>query len=88
MQRRLTLERLAADAGLSKGFLSEIEHGLALPSLTTLERLAEQLGRPLHELLRLPPVVRKRTGDGRAKKPAAATRRGGRGKGSHAGLRT
>jgi transcriptional regulator with XRE-family HTH domain len=71
---------LASNAGLSKGFLSEIEHGLALPSLTTLVRLAGQLTLPLHELLRLPPPARKRAtvaGNGRnGRKSAPAVRRG------------
>lgn len=58
-KRRFTLEGLALKAHLSKGFLSEIEHGLALPSLTTLARLAGQLELPLHELVRLGPVPAK-----------------------------
>lgn len=91
LQRRLTLERLASNAGLSKGFLSEIEHGLALPSLTTLVRLAGQLTLPLHELLRLPPPARKRAAaaapangrNGRnGRKAVAPARRGSGGRSS------
>jgi transcriptional regulator with XRE-family HTH domain len=77
-QRRLTLEQLATSAGTSKGFLSEIEHGLALPSLTTLARVAEQLGVALHELVRLPPAKAAKPAKAKApakKKPAGRAKK-------------
>lgn len=39
-ERSLTLEKLAAETGMSIGFLSDLEHGRARPSLWTLEKLA------------------------------------------------
>jgi transcriptional regulator with XRE-family HTH domain len=40
----LTLEQLAADSGLSTGYLSQIENGQAVPSLTALGVIAAELG--------------------------------------------
>ena len=40
----LTLESLAADSGLSAGYLSQIENGQAVPSLTALHVIAAELG--------------------------------------------
>jgi transcriptional regulator with XRE-family HTH domain len=40
----LTLEQLAADSGLSAGYLSQIENGAAVPSLTALQVIAAELG--------------------------------------------
>jgi transcriptional regulator with XRE-family HTH domain len=40
----LTLELLAADSGLSAGYLSQIENGQAVPSLTALQVVAASLG--------------------------------------------
>jgi transcriptional regulator with XRE-family HTH domain len=40
----LTLEQLAADSGLSTGYLSQIENGSAVPSLTALQLIAAELG--------------------------------------------
>jgi len=43
-EKGLTLEKLAWESGVAgKGFVSETEHGRALPSLVTLARLAESL---------------------------------------------
>lgn len=42
--QKLTLEQLAADSGLSTGYLSQIENGLAVPSLTALQLIAAELG--------------------------------------------
>ena len=52
-ERGLTLEQLARAARVGKGFLCEIEQGLALPSLTTLARVAAALGVRLVDLLAL-----------------------------------
>jgi transcriptional regulator with XRE-family HTH domain len=40
----LTLEQLAGDSGLSTGYLSQIENGSAVPSLTALQLIAAELG--------------------------------------------
>ena len=40
----LTLEQLAGDSGLSTGYLSQIENGVAVPSLTALQLIAAELG--------------------------------------------
>ena len=40
----LTLELLASDSGLSAGYLSQIENGQAVPSLTALQVIAASLG--------------------------------------------
>lgn len=40
----LTLELLAADSGLSAGYLSQIENGQAVPSLTALGVISAELG--------------------------------------------
>lgn len=48
----LSQEHLAALAGVERGFVGKIERGEANPSLTTLEKLAAALNRPLSELMR------------------------------------
>lgn len=40
----LTLEQLATETGLSTGYLSQIETGAAVPSLTALQVIAAELG--------------------------------------------
>jgi transcriptional regulator with XRE-family HTH domain len=40
----LTLEQLAGDSGFSTGYLSQIENGSAVPSLTALQLIAAALG--------------------------------------------
>lgn len=46
-----TLVQLAAHAGLSHSFLSQLERGLARPSMVPLERIARALGSSQVELL-------------------------------------
>lgn len=54
-EQKLTAEKLAYESDVgSKGYLSDIEHGLALPSLTTLERIARRLDVALYDLLVFP----------------------------------
>jgi transcriptional regulator with XRE-family HTH domain len=54
-EQGITAEKLAYESEVgSKGFLSDIEHGLALPSLTTLERIAQRLEISLFDLLVVP----------------------------------
>ena len=43
-ERQLTLEQLSSMTGLSKSFLSQIERGLAEPSITSLKKIAKQFG--------------------------------------------
>ena len=43
-EQGLTLDVLAADSGLSPGYLSQIENGQAVPSLTALQVIAAGLG--------------------------------------------
>ena len=42
--QKLTLGQLAADSGLSTGYLSQIENGQAVPLLTALQLIAAELG--------------------------------------------
>jgi transcriptional regulator with XRE-family HTH domain len=49
-ERGLTLKALGAQAGLSHPFLSQLERGLARPSLGSIERIAAALGVPVTEL--------------------------------------
>jgi len=43
-EQGLTLEQLASDSGFSAGYLSQIETGAAVPSLTALQLIAAELG--------------------------------------------
>ena len=51
-QKRLTIARLAQDAGLSNGMLSKIENGQTAPSLQSLQNLSQALSVPLTTLFR------------------------------------
>lgn len=46
-RRGLSQESLADLAGISRGFLGEIERGEAVPSLETMQKLADALGERL-----------------------------------------
>lgn len=50
----LTIEKLAYESGTSKGYLSDIEKGLAFPSLSMLKRFADCLGVEVLDFLTLP----------------------------------
>jgi transcriptional regulator with XRE-family HTH domain len=63
-ERGLTLQQVAAAAGLSKAFVSQIESGTANPSLASLKRVGNALSIPLASLF-------ERDGNG-AEPPAAA----------------
>ena len=52
VRRRLSQEALAELAGLNRTYLGEIERGDAIPSIVTLQKLADALGDPLSELIR------------------------------------
>jgi transcriptional regulator with XRE-family HTH domain len=47
----MTLEELAQKVSLTRSFLSQVERGLTSPSLTTLRRIANELGVPVFLLL-------------------------------------
>lgn len=51
MGRRLTLRQVAERAGISEGFLSQIELGRSAPSLKTFHRLAQALGLEAADIL-------------------------------------
>ena len=51
---KLTLEKLAYESGVAKGYLSDIESGRACPSVTSLAKLAERLGVEVFDLLTFP----------------------------------
>jgi transcriptional regulator with XRE-family HTH domain len=46
----LTLRRVAAAAGVTECFLSQVERGVAAPSIATVQRIARALGRSIAEL--------------------------------------
>jgi transcriptional regulator with XRE-family HTH domain len=50
-RRGLTLREIAAEAGVTGSFLSQLEHGRTQPSLVTLRRLAQALGVTLGSFL-------------------------------------
>jgi len=52
--RGLTLKALGADAGLSHPFLSQLERGLARPSVSSVERIAQALDVPVSTLWTAP----------------------------------
>lgn len=64
--RKVSLEKLARDTGLSMAFLSKLERGLANPTLAHMERLSRSLG------MSLPALISKVFGPG-----VAAISRGG-----------
>ncbi len=49
-ERGLTIQQVATAAGLSKAFVSQIESGIANPSLASLKRVGNALGIPLGHL--------------------------------------
>jgi transcriptional regulator with XRE-family HTH domain len=55
LEQGLTAEKLAYESDLgSKGYLSDIENGLARPTTTTLKIIADHLGVALLDLLTFP----------------------------------
>lgn len=54
LTRELTQDDLAAAAGISRSFVSLIEHGAKGIDVVRLLRIARALDVPLHELVRLP----------------------------------
>lgn len=54
-ERGLTVEALAASAGVSSGLISQLERGHGNPAFLTLRRLAEALDLPLAHFVQGPP---------------------------------
>ena len=50
LERRLTLQAVAEQAGVSQSLISQVERGLASPSINTLRRIAGALGVPIAAL--------------------------------------
>ena len=50
LARGATLRRMAADAGVTESFLSQVERGVASPSIATVQRIARALGQSIAEL--------------------------------------
>jgi len=53
-QRGLSLRSVAEEAGVSESFLSQVERGIASPSIASLQRVAAALGTPLAPLFEGP----------------------------------
>lgn len=49
-QRRMTLEQLAAAAGLTKSYLSKVERGISVPSISTALKVAASFAMSIGEL--------------------------------------
>src|SRR5215211_7123591 len=58
-QQGFSVRALAARAGCSPSFISQVEHGQASPSISSLERLVQALGMTLGDFFRVsaPPAV-------------------------------
>ena len=54
VERDVSAEILAADAGIDRAYMSEIERGLANPTVDMLEKLAGVLGVPVVEFFVVP----------------------------------
>jgi transcriptional regulator with XRE-family HTH domain len=50
LARGQTLRELAADAGVTESFLSQVERGVASPSIASVQRIARGLGETIAEL--------------------------------------
>jgi transcriptional regulator with XRE-family HTH domain len=50
LARGQTLRSLAADAGVTESFLSQVERGVASPSIASVQRIARGLGQSIAEL--------------------------------------
>jgi transcriptional regulator with XRE-family HTH domain len=50
MAQRRTLRTLAAEAGVTESFLSQVERGVASPSIASVQRIARALGTSIAEL--------------------------------------
>lgn len=76
IQRGLTLEQLASDAGLTKSYVSKIERGISTPSIGSAMGLAKALGISVERLFGTAddtdePITIIRAADGANKDPTA-----------------
>jgi transcriptional regulator with XRE-family HTH domain len=65
LDRGLTQEALAVDAGIDRTYVSRLERGLENPSVAVLEKLARALSSNIEELFRAP-----RAAEARGRSPA------------------
>jgi transcriptional regulator with XRE-family HTH domain len=65
--RGITLKQVAAAAGVTESFVSQVERGVANPSVATLRKLTEAIGEPMAALFV------DRTGDGEPDRPGSGT---------------
>ena len=49
--RGKTMQQIASEAGLSVGFVSQVERGIAVPSIASLRKLAAALEQPVGNFL-------------------------------------
>ncbi|WP_324752712.1 XRE family transcriptional regulator [Roseovarius sp. Pro17] len=56
-ERGLTLDQLASQVGLSRGFLSQVENDKASPSLASLVQISQALGADARDFLFVPPAT-------------------------------
>lgn len=57
MERKMTQEVFSGLAGIGRSHLASIEAGTKQPNLETLSKIAETLGMPLSELIRIAETV-------------------------------
>lgn len=50
----LTMEKLAYEMGISKGYLSDVENGNKIPSVEMLERIAKELNVDIVDIFKKP----------------------------------
>lgn len=72
VERVLSQEQLAVDAGLDRTYVSGLERGLENPTVAVLDKLAEALSIHISDFFRKPPRGEK------APKPLVSGRRAGR----------
>lgn len=60
LERRVSQERLAADAEVDRAYVSELERGRGNATVDLLDKLAASLETPLHEFFREPKPGAKR----------------------------
>lgn len=60
-EAKLTMQFVADNAGLSVGFISQVERGLTVPSLSSLRSIAGVLGKPMSHFLEQPDSDRETT---------------------------
>ena len=54
VRARLTQKDLSAATGLTQAYISQVESGVSNITLDAMEKLAEAVGKPVRDLLKLP----------------------------------